>query len=316
MSTEQLTKAYTIERLNPTNLSDVEKLHAAVYGRKSQDGFFLKKYDTAFTGVNHIGYVVYNTDRVPIGYYGVIPCFIQIDGQIILAAQSADTMTHPLHRFKGLFVELSNLTFQLCRDNGIKLLFGFPNQNSLPGAINKLGWQMTERMDYFMIPSGGVAWDKVINKLSFLKNTFTNYQQRVLKKYLQPQPGIINSVIQDGFAGIVRDGDYWQYKTYAQSYIIKLGNSTLWVKIGRELLIGDILTQPEDFDKMLLLLKKFARKLGISQIQFHTSGLTTLHKLFSERFIPTPSFPVLFQDFEGGLPVERIKFTSADIDTF
>jgi len=316
MSTEQLTKAYTIERLNTLNLTDVEKLHTAVYGRIPAPGFFYKKYDTSFTGVNHIGYVAYNAERIPIGYYGVIPCFIKLAGRTILAAQSADTMTHPQHRFKGLFVELSNLTFQLCRDNGIKLLFGFPNQNSLPGALNKLGWQMTEQMDCFVIPTGGQAWDRVVNKLSFLKNTFINYQHRVLKKYLQSQSEITNSVIRDGFAGIVRDDDYWHYKTYTQSYIIRLGKSTLWVKVGRELLIGDILTRPEEFDNMLQELKELARKLGISHLQFHTSPATTLYKLFAEQFTAVPSFPVLFQDFEDGLPLEQIKFTSADIDTF
>jgi len=316
MNTEQTTKAYTIERLNTVNLADVEKLHTAVYGRIPAPGFFLKKYDTSFTDVNYIGYVAYNIERIPIGYYGVIPCFIKLAGRTILAAQSADTMTHPQHRFKGLFVELSNLTFQLCRDNGIKLLFGFPNQNSLPGALNKLGWQMTEQMDCFVIPTGGLAWDRVINKLSFLKSTFLNYQQRVIKKQMQSQASIANSVILDGFAGIVRDDDYWRYKTYAQSYIIKLGKSTLWVKIGRELLIGDILTRPEEFDNMLQELKKLARKLGISYLQFHTSPGTTLHKLFTERFTPVPSFPILFQDFEGALPLEQVKFTSADIDTF
>jgi hypothetical protein len=316
MNTEQLTKAYTIERLNAVNLTDVEKLHTVVYGPLPAPGFFFKKYDTSFTGINHIGYVAYNAERIPIGYYGVIPCFMKLANRTILAAQSADTMTHPQHRFKGLFVELSNLTFQLCRDNGIKLLFGFPNQNSLPGALNKLGWQITERMDCFVIPTRGLSWDRVINKLSFLKNTFINYQSSVLKKYLQSQPGITNSVIRDGFAGIVRDDDYWRYKTYAQSYIIKLGNSTLWIKVGRELLIGDILTRPEEFENMLQELKKLARKLGISHLQFHTSPGTTIYKLFAERFTVIPSFPVLFQDFEGGLPLAQIKFTSADIDTF
>jgi len=316
MNTETQTKAYTIERLSANNLPDVEKLHAAVYGKMPQPGFFIKKYDTSFTAIKYIGFVAYNIDRIPIGYYGVIPCFIRFDDRIVLAAQSADTMTHPQHRFKGLFVDLSNLTFQLCRSSGIKLLFGFPNQNSLPGAINKLGWQMTERMDCFIITTGAFTWGRAINKLLFLKQLFNDYQQKQIKKQVLQQPGIPNSVFQDGFAGVYRDHHYRQYKTYAPSFIIKLGDAALWIKIGRELLIGDILIAPGDFDEMIQQLKQLARKLGISELQFHASPGTTLHGLFSKQFHAIPSFPVLFQDFEGGLPIDRIKFTSADIDTF
>jgi len=42
MNTEQLTKAYTVERLNKANLGDVEKLHTAVYGRVPEPGLFKK----------------------------------------------------------------------------------------------------------------------------------------------------------------------------------------------------------------------------------------------------------------------------------
>jgi hypothetical protein len=316
MITEVQTTAYTVERLSATNLADVEKLHEAVYKRQPQSGFFSRKYNSAFTKVEYIGFIAYSIDRIAVGYYGVLPCFIEFKNQIVLAAQSADTMTHPEYRFKGLFVELSNLTFQLCRDNGIQLLFGFPNQNSLPGAINKLGWKMTEQMDCFETSSGTFEWQRIVNKFPVLKKSFNNYQQKKLKKYLIHQRGISNSSVLDGFAGIYRDTNYCNYKTYAQSHVIGLGGCLLWIKIGGELLIGDILLGSGDFDDMMDHLKKLARKLGISRLQFHSSPGTALHKLFSEQFMPIPSFPVLFQCFDDELPIEQIKFTSADIDTF
>jgi len=234
----------------------------------------------------------------------------------VLAAQSADTMTHPQHRYKGIFVELCNLTFQLCWDNSIKLLFGFPNQNSLPGFVNKLGWTVTEQLQCFTIPTGSFAWHRIANKLPFLQNALLNYQRSVLKKHINPQSQIANSVVTDGFAGIIHNEDYLCYKTYTQSFIIRLGNSTLWIKTGRELLIGDMITQPEDFGDVMQQLITLARKLGISTIQFHASPGTTINKLFTERFTASPSFPVIFKSFEEGLLIEQIKFTAADIDTF
>lgn len=308
--------SYFIERLTEKSLADVTQLHAAVYGKAPHQDFYLKKYNTVFTGLSYIGYVAYNSNGVPVAYYGVIPCFIKIDDKTILAAQSADTMTHPGFRFKGLFVELSNLTFQLCRDNGINLLFGFPNQNSLPGAINKLGWQMTEQLRCFIIATGGFGWEKIFNKVPFLKRTFSAYQQKQLKKYTLPQHGLANSVFEDDFAGVYRDNAYLDYKTYTSNNVIKLGNSLLWIKAGGKLLIGDILVKPYDFDETMHQLIKLSRKLGIAEIHFHISPGTTLHKLFAGYFQSIPSFPVLFQDFKGDTALHKIKFTSADIDTF
>jgi len=307
---------YHVDRLSEENFTDLEKLHTVVYGSAPAAEFFPMKYDTTFTAVKYTGFIAYNNQQRPIAFYGVIPCFIRLADKIILAAQSADTMTHPEYRNKGLFVELALLTFQLCHDAGIKLLFGFPNQNSLPGFVNKLGWQITERMDCFIIPVKVFPWQKIFRKISLLNNWHKAYQQRQLKKYLIPQHGIDNSVFDDGFAGILRDHHFRKYKTYTNTQVIKIGSSTVWIKIGSGLLIGDILTQPDCFDNLMQQLKKITEKLGLKQIQFHASPGTALHHLFSSRFKSIPSFNVIFKDLEGNTPINKIKFTSADIDTF
>src|SRR5687767_8548424 len=108
------TKEYSIVRLNKANLKDVARLHSAVYTPVVDDHYF-KKYDTIYTGIENIGFIAYKAD-IPIAYYGVIPCFIEFGDQKILAAQSVDTMTHPKFRMKGMFMELSNKTFELCRE--------------------------------------------------------------------------------------------------------------------------------------------------------------------------------------------------------
>jgi hypothetical protein len=315
MNNKSKTGGYYVERLNDKNLADVEKLHNTVYGKAPVISFF-KKYDTAFTAVKHIGFIAYDNLQLPIAFYAVVPCFIQFNEKIILAAQSSDTMTHPGYRNKGLFIELALLTFQLCRAEGIKLLFGFPNQNSLPGFVNKLGWQRTGTLDCFIINSAIFSWERVFRKIKILKSLYTGHQQKQIKKYLLPQNGIDNSVFEDEFAGVYRDYHYLNYKTYSNTDVIKIGNSTLWVKISDVLLIGDIAVTPDDFDDMIYKLKKLTNKLGIKEIHFHASPGTTLHNLFAIRFNSIPSFPVIFNDFGGDIPIEKIIFTSADIDTF
>lgn len=314
MSSEN--KEYSIERLSKTNLVDVEKLHQAVYGNAAPADFFSNKYDTAYTGVEFTGFIAYNNNQFPVAYYGVIPCFIQYGDKIILAAQSADTMTHPKHRYKGMFVELSNICFELCRHIGIQIIFGFPNQNSFHGAIHKLGWQMTETMDCFSMPVNAIPWEMFSRQFSFLKGVYSKYIQLTLQKYLLTPTGITNSVISADYGGIYRDQDYLKYKTYFTRHVIRIGLTSFWIKINNGLIIGDIEGVTDDFDEVLNKLKKLARKLGVSQIQFHSSPHTQLHRLFAERYKAVPSFPVLFQDFESGIPIDKIKFTLADIDIF
>src|SRR4030095_14944328 len=143
---------YTINRLDKSSLKDLELLYKNVYGNAAEKDHFLKKYNTGFTGTEYIGYIAYNSLNIPVAYYGVLPCFIQINGKIILSGQSGDTMTHPNYRYQGLFVELANATFNLCKESGILLVFGFPNQNAYHGLVHKLDWRMTETMVRFNIP--------------------------------------------------------------------------------------------------------------------------------------------------------------------
>src|SRR5580698_1455477 len=102
MNTTEQALEYKVLRLSHDNIGDAEKLHTAVYGIKLRPGFFEAKYDTAFTGAKHVGFIAYNDNGVPIAFYAVIPCFISMDEDTVLAGQSADTMTHPDYRFKGL----------------------------------------------------------------------------------------------------------------------------------------------------------------------------------------------------------------------
>ncbi len=305
---------YYIERLTKEKLGDIAVLHHAVYGKKIPVSFFVKKYNTAFTGIGYIGLIAYSDHGIPVAYYGVIPCFLHDGDNMLLAAQSADTMTHPGYRFKGLFVELSLRVFDLCREEKIPIVFGFPNQHSLNGAINKLGWRMTETMDCFIIPVKALPLEKVSGKNVLLKKMYRKYTQWVLRKYRSPWV-MDNSVIQDGYAGVYRDAAYWKYKTYYDRSVIRIGESLVWIKINNGLIIGDM-NVTGDFYGLMASLQKLAAKLGLTEIQLHTSQGTGLHQLLIKQWQPIPSFPVLFQDFGSGWELNRIKFNFADIDIF
>jgi hypothetical protein len=310
------TRDYTIERLSKKNLGDLDRLHHAVYKKQHPPGYFIKKYDTAYTGAEYIGYIAYNKNQIPIAFYGVIPCFIRYRDQQYLAAQSADTMTHPQYRYKGLFVQLANITFDLAQEEGISLIFGFPNQNSLHGFLVKLKWQLTEMMDCYIIPVGIIPAERIAKKISVTRKLYQKYQQQVLKKYLVDEKGIESSVLKDNYAGVNRDTPYLNYRTYHDTQVIRIGEALLWIKIRNGLIIGDISCEMEDFEDMMEKLHKLAFRLGLHRIQFHTSHQTRLSTLFAERYEAMPSFYILFKDLGSNIPLDKIKFTFADVDIF
>ncbi len=312
-----VTGSYTVARLNKDRLKDLAILHAAVYGTVTAD-HYVKKYDTAYTGIEYTGFIAYNAGNEPIGYYGVIPCFIGHGTKIILAAQSADTMTHPAYRLKGMFVELSEMVFGLCRQSGILLLFGFPNEHSYHGAVNKLNWKPVNQMSYFNIQVNALPLASIAFKKPFLKKCYARYLAFITRKYLSTGTDITNSVVNDGFAGISRTTAYLAYKnSFSQSKLIEIHQVKFRVSFRQSLLIGDMEGVDEtNFDTMIACLKKLCHRLGIRGIQFHCSPDIRLHQLFAKTYTPMPSYHVLFQDFGSAIPPGKLRCTFSDIDIF
>ncbi len=309
--------AHSIKRLSRDTLKDVVKLHAAIYNKKLSLRHISKKYNTGYTGAKYFGFIAYNPKMEPIAYYGVIPCFLSYGGKTVLAAQSADTMTHPGYRNMGLFVQLAELTYELCTHEEIPVIFGFPNQNSLPGFIKKLDWKVTDNLDCFIIPIKALPLERMFGDLPVLKRAYNWYIKRILKKYKQPLYGIISDAQSEGFDGVVRDDKYLLYKSYSPTHVLQIDDVEVWIRTNNGLMIGDIAgATTANFKTLMIKLTELARKLGLQQIQFHTSPGTNLHALFKAHYQPGPSFPVIFKDLETAMDNSKMKFTFADIDIF
>ncbi len=314
MSIEKL--SYSIARLDSDNIADLAQLRSEVYGTAPGKDYFPRKYNTAYTGVEHIGFIAYDERRRPAAFYGVIPCFIQYGQTIILAAQSADAMTHPQYQHKGLFLRLVLMTYELCRESGIRLVFGFPNQQSYPGLI-RLGWQKTETMEYFSIDAGGLPMESFAKKTGLGPFFFQKYVRATIKKDLLAEKGLPNSIIADGYAGVYRSDDYLEYKSYHPTMVIRAGEAKAWIRFHNGLIIGDMEgVNEQNFMQAIERIKKIACRSGVCQVLFHSSPGTALHGLFSARYKAIPSFPVLLFDLGSSVPPEKIKFTFADIDIF
>jgi len=310
------TNDYNIARLDRGRLLDLARLHKIVYRVSPANNHFQRKYDTGYTGIENIGFVAYDVAGEPVAFYGVIPCFIQCGDQIVLAAQSADTMTHTDHRNKGLFMKLARLTFDLCKEVGIKLVFGFPNQNSHRGLV-KLGWVTTEVMERFRIAVNVLPLESVSRKFNWTGAIYSSHIENVLRNHFYSRQGLANSLITAGRGGIYRDEKYLQYKTYSPSQVMHLGPCKIWYKIQSGFLIGDMeAVTAHNFETTIDELKKICRRLGVKEIIFQTSPGTSLAELFARNVPAVASFPIMFLDLGSNLDLAKVKFTLADIDIF
>lgn len=78
-----------------------------------------------------------------VGQYALWPVELAVGSEVVLGAQSLDTMTHPDYRGQGMFTTLAKEAMIFAADRGVEVLFGFPNAASHPGFVNKLDWDHT-----------------------------------------------------------------------------------------------------------------------------------------------------------------------------
>jgi predicted N-acetyltransferase YhbS len=80
-----------------------------------------------------------HSERI-VAHYALHPLWLTYRGKRVLGAQSLDTMVDPEFQGRGLFVETARRCYQLAKENGVKLLYGFPNENSHHGLEKSLTW--------------------------------------------------------------------------------------------------------------------------------------------------------------------------------
>lgn len=81
-----------------------------------------------------------------IGFYVVIPMNVQVERNLVKAALSVNTMTHPDYRGQGIFAYLGEKAYQVCEQKGVKFVYGFPNSNIYQSRIKKLEWKGLGKM--------------------------------------------------------------------------------------------------------------------------------------------------------------------------
>jgi len=88
------------------------------------------------------------------GHYAVSPVRMICDGKSVLTALSNYTMTHPDYGRRGIFTTLAERLYERIVREGGEFVWGFPNQNSYHGFINRLNWIPVKDISTLMLNAG------------------------------------------------------------------------------------------------------------------------------------------------------------------
>ncbi|PWT70909.1 MAG: hypothetical protein C5B59_19190 [Bacteroidetes bacterium] len=309
--------AYIFEKVNSSHYPLLQELFLDVFNLNYSIADIERRFNTNELGLETIGFIAISRGKPEAAaYYGVFPLKCQIGNEIILAAQSGDTMTHSHHRKKGLFSRLAIMTYDECKKKGIRLIYGFPNDNSYHGSI-KVGWNHTDdvvrydlklKIKTFPLP-------KIALGYRLLRRIYLRYARFLLSSKLEfPIPGFFSSISNQP-GRVYRDSTYIKYKYADDKFFLRFGNVVVWLKVSDTLSIGDFENTDLVNYQVLKKIKKIAFFLGHNTIAF-TISKGAPKPSFLNHFKEHKRTPTLMLYLDSKLEGTDISFTAADFDTW
>lgn len=278
------------------------------------------KYDTSMFGLKNIGYFAVSEKDEPAAFYGVFPMRLKYGNKEYLIAQSGDTMTAPDHRGKGLFIQLAKMTYELAKKKSVVFVFGFPNENSLPGFQKKLDWQFYGNMQRFRFRHSVIPLCEIASKSNALHKIYRNYCQGRLKRNRLEvtEENIMPFKHSEDKGQIARDKDYYQYKLRnTDNHLVRINDFSLLIKPKDHLIIGDVgYFDRNRLDEFMKTVSKLSRKLGCRDVIFTVSRNYWLYNYLINIGEAQESLPIGYLPLDCDLPLNEISFTQSDYDTF
>jgi hypothetical protein len=310
--------SYSFERLSENNMRDLIPIYQSAFENTLDLNVFKKKQSTQTFGDDFVGFIAYDNLNNPAAFYGVYTCEISYKGKIYRSAQSGDTMTHKDHGGRGLFTLLATKTYEYCKELGFHCVFGFPNENSFPGFTKRLGWLHFDDLTPYVIRVKCIPWIRLKNTFQLPQSIHNNWCRRKLLK-LKKGKAFNSSCYTEDTPVVHHSEQFFSYKTYEENFLIDLNGISVWLKFDDTfLIIGDIEKCSEQkFLEVIKVLKRIGFWLGLPHLRFHASSNTWGESMFKKYGTPMEvKYPIGGINFTNEIPLEKMKFTAADNDTF
>lgn len=320
---DHIDEAYELVRVSDELFGDFAKLAQQVYGTTPSDAEMRTRFHTGDWGVSHLGYFAYcRKTREPAAFYGVLPCFVEYQGRKFLASQGSSAMTHPDHRRRDLFYKTAKKTYELAKAEGVAFSFAFPNPSSYPGFM-KLGWTHDGHINsyHFIVPTLPLQY--FANRAGFLETISRKLLKWVTSHWRVEYYPFPNSAADNGVATLVRDELSTRFKPESDTrMILRLNSGTsIWISVsGGRLSIGDIDLKGDkerEMRRVLRFLKFICFFSGSFILQTHLSPDSTLDALLRGLgYAPRTRVPICHFDMSSAVPIERMRYSYGDFDTF
>lgn len=309
---------YKFELITENQFANLIPLFELAYGSSPSLKELKNKYATKVFLKENCGVVCYHGE-IAVAYVGAIPCFLERKGEIIKGAQIGDVMTHPDHLRFGLFHKAGQKLFDYLKQEGIDVIFGFPNLNSKPGFKKRLNWTFTDDLKVTIIDVKCLPFIHLRKIIPFFSKWIDKYQRILLKrKEITPRP--FKSLLGEQFFEVKKDKDYIRYKLeHKKSYFIQVCEKIIWVKLDPMFLyVGNIEDcSQNEFNNVIGKLKKICSYLGIPHIRIHVSDNSKLKLYLDEVWKEDKkTFAVGGLIYKPNLTFDELKFTMSDNDTF
>jgi GNAT superfamily N-acetyltransferase len=141
-------------RYQPEDLPETIEMTQEQYGESwiSDLGFLRWQYEANPAGPAVARLARDSDSRRLAGQYVVIPMRFEADGIDMRGVLSLNTLTREAYRGQGVFTGLAESTYQDCQDQGFAFCYGFPNPDSYPGFVRKLGFTDIGRVPLLLRP--------------------------------------------------------------------------------------------------------------------------------------------------------------------
>ena len=309
---------FEFKRLSKDLLVDLKFLFKQS-GKQISSKELENKYNTHVFGSEYIGFVAYDKlTKLPAAFYGVLPLIATLNNEPILIAQSADTITHPNYRKKGLFVLLANKTYDLCQEEGIKHLFGIPNYNSYTGFVHKLNWNSTGNFTVYTRKILTAPLNALFQKTSVTKWFYLMYVRTWLLFFqkITNEEKLMNQVKNSFF--IPKNKAYLNYKLSRYHFTLEIESIYFIISFNRFMKIGYFnLGANSNFPKALKKLHFLAVVTGCHKIVFQelTEPNESESNKFFEKFKVTQGLPFIIKNISQEESLS-LKIDYFDFDTF
>jgi hypothetical protein len=291
---------YNFLQLNNENIGHLYALYEIVYQKKCADNLFEHKYKTHNKMRKPIAIIAMNKNK-PIGFYGIVPMLFSINKEVVQGGQVCDNMIHPEYRSPKLFVELGKQTLALANTNGIHFVIGFPNQNSYLTSVKLLGFDYLGMMNRYEIYFSKTLFKRLHNKLKMI---------RFKKSYHT----IENSLINEGFDGVIYDRNYINYKSFHKNKLIQNNQFTFWVNYTNQLWLGAFSKNNDNsYDNLIETLAKTFKTQSLTYI---VSGGTKINEYLEKKYQAQKGFPILVKNLSNKYSLTNLKFQFCDNDIF